>query len=727
MKPWRRLILTSLLLVIAGFVDVARGAPEIRDESLATEFVDGGTDYFEFAPGLMNNLGSAWTITGPAGEAITFTRTGITQTMSTPQRFSLDGDLQSGEVGIWTASGNVDGAAADGTWTLQLRGPGYESNDADTTAEFTPSPTLAIQGRGIHFGVFFFVPSTVQQTWNWHETTGTWNEPAPVSNDPIDDGPEEDPEFARFFADTPPQPMCDEMDLEPTPSDDPPTIVDEDMDGVAGSYEYTETNRHVNSDCSITESEGDTVVIDGPDPDDNDPGNPGAMCTPSDTYVPSGDPPTATDADMDGIPGSFTYTEDRYHIDEDCMTTVFPDDREQEIAGPDPDDNDPDVPFFPPPLTANTLHFTITCGASAALHTMTITGAWINAEGTTFSQHFYRDGNFAGMTDDLRTVAGTQTTTEENEGSTGEGTDSKTVSYNNAAGSSYQFKARTTAQGEALGAVLYAPDGACTPVVLPSALAFNNQVVLSVSQAQCANDPVSFSIDVDLTVAVGLNDIDLGIYSATTGALLANYDDSTMFSTQAGQVLYMADVFLPGAYMAQATADVGGIGAVDLYDSAAFNVPVGDCIWREPDLSGVYLALSLLEGNITQILDALDLVIDCGEEFNCTINADLSLLLDVFHNLTDHRNNTLEVMGMDFDGLGFDGSLLLGLWLIALIWCLRNGKAFAAGAATVGIAMVLLPGPDWIAWVGVLLFVLALWLEAFARERLYTRFLGRGT
>src|SRR5688572_27279334 len=217
--------------------------------------------------------------------------------------------------------------------------------------------------------------------------------------------------------------------------------------------------------------------------------------------------------------------------------------------------------------SAYTLHATVTCGASAALHTMTVNGAWIGATGSTNSLWASRDGNLVGTTDDLRTVAGTTITAPEAEGSTGSGTDTESVSYNNAAGSSYQFFVSTSAQGEAKGIIAYAAAEQCTPVVPPTGLSYSNAVYLSVSHAQCANDPVSFTIDLDLTVAIGLNDIDLAIYSATTGALLANYDDATMFNTQTGQVYWMADVFLPGPYMAQAVADVGGVGAVDLFDS----------------------------------------------------------------------------------------------------------------------------------------------------------------
>lgn len=367
-------------------------------------------------------------------------------------------------------------------------------------------------------------------------------------------------------------------------------------------------------------------------------------------------------------------------------------------------------------FTAQTLQFTVTCGASAALHTMSITGAWLAASGTAFSSHIYRDGNQVGVPD-LRTVAGATTTTEENEGSTASGTDTETlIPYNNAAGTSYQFRISTAAQGEALGVVQYAPAGACTPTAPPTGLTFSNAVFLSISQAQCRNDPVSFSIDVDLTVAIGLNDIDLVIYNAQTGAVLANYDEATMFPTQAGQVFIMADVFLPGAYVAEAVADVGGIGAVDLFDSAAFNVPEGTCIWQEPDLSGIYLALSLLEGNLTEILDTLEIVFSCSE--NCTINANLTTLQQILENVTQHRNATLEINAMSFNEMGFDGFLFFLLWIAAWFFAAINRYYWLMAIATLGLVESILPEVlpfTWQEWA--IFYLIVMLLQFYAENR----------
>lgn len=374
------------------------------------------------------------------------------------------------------------------------------------------------------------------------------------------------------------------------------------------------------------------------------------------------------------------------------------------LASPDPDDEaaqeDPNnAKFFSETgqeYTAYTLNFVVSCGATP---TMSITGAWLGASGTAFSSHIYRDGQFLGTTD-LRSVAGATTTTEEDEGATAAGTDTETnIPYNNAAGTSYQFRIRTAAQGEALGVVAYAAPLACTPASPPALISHQNMVFLSVSQAQCANDAVSFSIDVDLTAAVGLNDLDLVIHDAQTGTLLANYDDAQMFNAQAGQIYYMADVFLPGAYMAHSHADVGGVGAVDLFDSVAFNVPVGDCIWHEPDLSGVYLALSLMEGNLTEILanleeilNTLDIVFDCAA--NCTINANLTTLQQILENVTQHRDGSIEIMTENFEGYTFGELTILFFFLAMFLWGGYTRQIFIMVAGAIGAVLVTITTPD---------------------------------
>ena len=63
-------------------------------------------------------------------------------------------------------------------------------------------------------------------------------------------------------------------------------------------------------------------------------------------------------------------------------------------------------------------------------------------------------------------------------------------------------------------------------------------------------------------------------------------------------VLYLSEVFAPGPYAIIATTDQSGLGSVDFFSAESFNVPVGTCIWQEPDLSGVFAALQSLQDDI---------------------------------------------------------------------------------------------------------------------------------
>lgn len=127
-------------------------------------------------------------------------------------------------------------------------------------------------------------------------------------------------------------------------------------------------------------------------------------------------------------------------------------------------------------------------------------------------------------------------------------------------------------------------------------------------------------------------------------------------------------------------------------------------------------AQDLLQNYTTQ--EILDALAGMNVTFTGNFTTDTAALGNLTTLLQEHRDASLELNAMSFDGLNFDGTFLLLLWLVALIWCMRNAKLFAALAATVGVACVLIPGPQWIGWVGVLFFVLALWLEAIAREKL---------
>lgn len=97
----------------------------------------------------------------------------------------------------------------------------------------------------------------------------------------------------------------------------------------------------------------------------------------------------------------------------------------------------------------------------------------------------------------------------------------------------------------------------------------------------------------------------------------------------------------------------------------------------------------------------------------------------ILENITDHRNGTIELASMnDFDNLGFDGTVLIFVWMTALIWCLRNAKLLAAGIATIGVLVTLIKWEPGLQALAILLFGIALWLEATLRDRIYSRWFG---
>jgi hypothetical protein len=190
------------------FLPLVSADPEIRDASEATVFVDGDSDFFEFAYGYSLSPGTGWTIVGPAGGQLALQQPNPQRPSSlAPERWRLDGTQLAG-ASSWIAAGNLDGEPADGTWTLIATGL-YDSYDAGPSGWTHPGATLSIQGKAIHFGTRYVSAGSEVQLWNWHQTTGTWNEPSTVPNPPNpaltdqpDESPEEDPQFARFFAST---------------------------------------------------------------------------------------------------------------------------------------------------------------------------------------------------------------------------------------------------------------------------------------------------------------------------------------------------------------------------------------------------------------------------------------------------------------------------------------------------------------------------------------------
>ncbi len=279
---------------------------------------------------------------------------------------------------------------------------------------------------------------------------------------------------------------------------------------------------------------------------------------------------------------------------------------------------------------------------------MTITGAWLNALGNAFSKHVYRQGNFVGTTD-LRSIIFSVTTVEENEGATPAGTDTEaSIPYDNAAGTSYQFIIRTVLQGEALGIVAIAPPLQCSSSTPAIALTDNhNEEIydLTVSQAQCANDFVSFSTDIDIgnILTVVVSNI-ITVQNAMTGTTVVVIPTANLYSV-GNKVDYTAKVFAPGAYTAIGKLVLTGVGAGVFFDSAAFNVPVGDCIWHEPDLSNVLAAVSVVNNNVIASNSSLH------EHLNTSFTNVNDHLNESFAYTWNLINSSTDSILVDIDGL----------------------------------------------------------------------------
>lgn len=406
---------------------------------------------------------------------------------------------------------------------------------------------------------------------------------------------------------------------------------------------------------------------------------------------------------------------------------------------------------------AFTLDNTVACSASP---TMSVNGAWVGATGTVFSRFTYRDGDFTGAPD-LRLIPGAAQTAEENEGATAGGTDTKTVAYNNAAGTSYQFLVRDGSDQERLGETVFAQPMQCTVAPPTTAGATNDhEFQVRVSQAQCRDDEVSFTVLVDNDVSAG-EDMDVTVVRVDSNTPVLTWDDSVFFATTELRIFYKAEVFAPGPYLAVGTTDQQGILNPDFFDAHPFNVPEGPCTDTPTDLSPVLTAVANVDAdlavhheNMTDYLDHInqhlhdldgDLnatrgeILDAIEALNLTIQVSFDCVVgneteplngtaceQILQEIREHRDGSLEVNGVDFDGLTFGELIVIALWLIAFLWSLTKGKLLMAVVSTIGVASVLIPGPDWIQWVPVLLFLVVAWLEAIVMERIYARVFAKG-
>jgi hypothetical protein len=107
-----------------------------------------------------------------------------------------------------------------------------------------------------------------------------------------------------------------------------------------------------------------------------------------------------------------------------------------------------------------------------------------------------------------------------------------------------------------------------------------------------------------------------------------------------------------------------------------------------------------------------------------------STVADILASLNGHRNDTLEILGMDFAGLTFAELLLSAIWLGVLVWALRNKPRpylMVAAAATIGVLLLFLPIPAMTHVFLVFLVAIAVWLESIVGDRVYERLTGDKT
>lgn len=292
---------------------------------------------------------------------------------------------------------------------------------------------------------------------------------------------------------------------------------------------------------------------------------------------------------------------------------------------------------------AATGQFTLSCPAS-----MTVNGAW--ARGATQAVNtFARFASVPGLepgATDLRVLPGVTFTTLTDKGSGATGTHSASVAYNNAAGTTYQFMARAGATGtDVLGAVVAVPPLQCTitnPTIALAELHDENDFDLTVSQAQCAGDAVSFSMDIQIGSAlVTIADLDVYVQDAATGTTVLQVDDADMLAIGT-RVEYFSREFQAGAYSAIAKIDLAGLGTVDLYDSAAFNVPLEDC--GPTDLTPVLAVLNQHDANQTLFHDNLTAYLDHINAHLHQIDANLTATRGDILDAIESLNMTIELV-----------------------------------------------------------------------------------
>ncbi len=103
---------------------------------------------------------------------------------------------------------------------------------------------------------------------------------------------------------------------------------------------------------------------------------------------------------------------------------------------------------------------------------------------------------------------------------------------------------------------------------------------------------------------------------------------------------------------------------------------------------------------------------------------DLVIIPNTHKEVLEHRENTLEILGMDFDGISFAAYLLTVTWGFVLVWALRarpRPYILVAAGATVGAVLVFLEVPYVGQVAAIFLTFVAFHLEGIVGEKVYVR------
>lgn len=195
------------------------------------------------------------------------------------------------------------------------------------------------------------------------------------------------------------------------------------------------------------------------------------------------------------------------------------------------------------------------------------------------------------------------------------------IPYNNAGGHQYNAAAHAT-DGDTRTTDDFAreiPPQLCT-IPAPDLSSFvldPGNFVITVSQAQCAQDNTSFTMNIGFGLTT--HTTDLTLLRADTGNAIAIFTHSQLQTIPASgsnhlhfESLYVA----PGTYLAVGRLDATGVGATDIFYGTAFGVPVGTCLDALQDGTWFDITnrLNTVEGNLTEIIGEIDILV------NTTIN-----------------------------------------------------------------------------------------------------------